>query len=516
MKKIYHLIITLILILLLISTYNLKFNYLKLNSRNKKIVVINGFDTEKIAKFFNPVNYFVIELTKPNLELSLGNNILIDIYISKFNIDTFDNTSFINNIEHVIKIIKPNGKIINFNSDRLLNNIYINEYFKEKALYNYRKKICFSVINIDASVGHDVINFITDNNWNVLTGRTFLSSRINGKQIGYYLDLEYPYLNTNTLIKKIIANKFNGENVIKPNIKEQELTVYSNSQNILINKLSQNHNIDTSYIQFHSGIISFLERMVPVFVPKNHEIISWQMNYLEQIGKSRKIIHTKSIINNHWAEPDYEQILSNITSLTRMIYLVAPLNKKQFDNFINNVPFNIPILIDFCYNEFIINPDNIKMEDYLQNSNTIICINSFSKFYGLPGIHLSYSISKKDINTIISNYFHYPLNSFYEKLVIQSLDESYINSVRSYYNEQRNKIISILSNKTQNYWFEFPNTIVIEIKGKTESYIIKYLESIKLSNYYAVSKNDFVNLIKLFLSTSNNNTKIINKIMEIL
>ena len=102
---------------------------------------------------------------------------------------------------------------------------------------------------------------------------------------------------------------------------------------MLTTKLAQNYKIEPCYINLHNGIFAFLEKMISVFVPPKHQIISSQMGYLNTIGRDRTIINISPIIKikNKWTEPNYEQILKSINSMTRMIYFVGPLNKKSFD-----------------------------------------------------------------------------------------------------------------------------------------------------------------------------------------
>ena len=286
--------------------------------------------------------------------------------------------------------------------------------------------------------------------------------------------------------------------------------MYSNTSGLLANKLAEIHHVQSNQIEFHNGIFGFLETMVHIFVPESYEIICWQMNYLEFIAKARKAIHINSIISEQITKPDYSQLLDKITSKTRLIYLVGPLEKISFDNFIKAVPINIPVIIDFCYDSFISNPENIKMEDCIKYKNYILGINTFSKFNGLAGIHLSYSIGHNEIQTIISNHFHYPVNLFYEKLALKSLDTTYVNKVKQYYADQRNKFIKLLTENKIPYWFELVNTILIDISKLNKDKIEKNLSKTGLSNYYKIVANN----IKIFISTDEINTKLINQIIS--
>jgi len=469
-----------------------------------QVVVITDLNFTDLRKYFDSANYSAISLTEWK-----KNKIPLDIFIN------FQNES-INNIENIIKYTKPTGKIINFINEKSnqLGNYTLKKYFEQIAETYYSISIGFCTINLDGentTINSHTINFILNNNWNVLTSRVFTNKKINEKSTGYLLGLTQDYKSSDTLAEKIIANKFNGETIIKPDINETELTMYSNTSGLLANKLAEIHNVQSNQIEFHNGIIGFLETMVRVFVPESYEIICWQMSYLEFIAKARKAIHINSIISEQITKPDYSQLLDKITSKTRMIYLVGPLEKIQFDNFVKTVPINIPVIIDFCYDSFISNPENIKMEDCIKYKNYILGINTFSKFNGLAGIHLSYSIGHNEIQTIISNHFHYPVNLFYEKLALKSLDTTYVNKVKQYYADQRNKFIKLLTENKIPYWFELVNTILIDISKLNKDKIEKNLSKTGLSNYYKIVANN----IKIFISTDEINTKLINQIIPL-
>ncbi len=551
------------------SLQNLGSEISKFFNSDEYLVITHGTKTQ-LNKNNHISNNFAKEIEIKQFVETIRKNYgekSIDIFInswfdsSNFNLDYQININVNNSIKlinQIIPLMKVGGKIVNISSafdeyqvnDELLNNYLlvkssIDKYFKIKSMEYYKDSIGFITLKIDSTYNTNLtrkrlpginkstnfqelkpsIDFIIENNWNTLTGREFYSSRIAEKKLGYYLELEYPRIDNNSLNKQLITNVYNGESVIEPDIKDKELCVYSNNQNLLITKLSQIYKVEINYINLHHGIFTFLEKIISVFVPPKHQIISSQMGYLNIIGRDRIIINVNPIKDKHtkYYQPNYEEILKSINSMTRMIYFVGPLNKKLFDTFISQVPFNIVIIVDFCYDGFIISNDNIKMQDYLTVPNTIITINTFSKFYGLPGIHLSWSIAKKDICEIITNYFHYPINLYYEKIALEVLNNTqYLDKVRKYYDYERNKLIQILDSNKINYSFEFPNTIVIEktIGIKTSKFdneyeVAQFLAQTGLHYYYRVTRENLIIKIKLFINKSKNNDELIKKIIEI-
>lgn len=473
---------------------------------SKKQVVTNDLNLSLLAKYFNPDKFEIQSLSewKKNLKP-------FDIFINwgKINIGNIEQE--LRQIDSLSAHAKPQGKIINITEDKSnkLGNYILVKYLEELSDKYYVDSIGFCNINLDVPFDSETIEFIVDTKWNVLTSRVFSNKLIKTKFSGYLLGLTELYGKTNLLIDQVAKNKFNGETVIIPDIEPKELSVYSNNSGLLANKLAEIHNVKPEQIQFHNGIMGFLQLMVPVFVPEAHDIICWQMDYLTRIAKGRNVIHVESIIKNSNATPNYEQILSKLSSKTRMIYISGPIGKTAFDEFLKAVPENILVLIDFCYNGFSNDKTHLEMFDCVQYKNYVIGINTFSKSNGLAGVHLSYSIGHEHIQTIISNYFHYPVNLFYENLAVKALEPNYTNRVKSYYKTQADKMSKVLEENKIPYWFELVVTLVVDISKLSKDKIIENLNKNGLDNYWKISGNH----IKIFLSTDQNNTQLINSII---
>ena len=112
---------------------------------------------------------------------------------------------------------------------------------------------------------------------------------------------------------------------------------------------------DTEFTEIHS-----IKKLVDIFVPKYQEIIvqnpTW--SYLKLVALENKVTLKYTIFKkkNNILEIKYNNILSNLNTKTKMIYLSSPnivsgqhINKKEFDDFITKIPDNILILLDQRY-----------------------------------------------------------------------------------------------------------------------------------------------------------------------
>ena len=337
---------------------------------------------------------------------------------------------------------------------------------------------------------HICFKYLLDINWKEITGKIITSSSIMDGSVSKLFDSGYLY-NEDTIYSTInesqTKNKILGENLIKmsDNInplirsKNWNFTKYATNKGKLKKILAKKYKVDTKNICFHNGTVSFLDKMIKLLVDKNHEIItpenSWGIIDVLAGNQNKNIIRTHYKIKNNFIEPNFDSIVESINSNTRLIYLISPINKKEFDMFLSKIPKNLPIIIDFCYNEFYpekLNPSIsdetiINMGDYL--SKNIISVNTFSKFYSIPGLNLSYSVTNEKISQMIEQHFHYPISNLTEEIAITALeDKNRNNEAINYYNNERNRISKLFKSKKIKFFFTYQNATYIKTKFKLE------------------------------------------------
>ena len=360
---------------------------------------------------------------------------------------------------------------------------------------SYKSKLTDTILNKKILLKnprelHTCFKYLLDINWKEITGKIITSSSIIDGSVSKLFDSGYSY-NEDTIYSTInesqTKNKILGENLIKmsDNInplirsKNWNFAKYATNKGKLKKILAKKYNVDTENICFHNGTVNFLDKMIKLLVDKNHEIItpenSWGTIDVLVGNQNKNIIRTHYKIKNNFVEPNFDSIFESINSNTRLIYLISPINKKEFDMFLSKIPKNLPIIIDFCYNEFYpekLNPSItdetiINMGDYL--SKNIISVNTFSKFYSIPGLNLSYSVTNEKISQMIEQNFHYPISNLTEEIAITALeDKNRNNETISYYNNERNRISKLLKSKKIKFFFTYQNTTYIKTKLKLE------------------------------------------------
>lgn len=101
---------------------------------------------------------------------------------------------------------------------------------------------------------------------------------------------------------------------------------------------------------------------------------------------------------------DLTAMLKAITSKTRVIFVCTPNNptggivtQQQIDNFLDEVPKNILVVIDEAYVEFNRDKNAIDGISTMKAHSNVGVLRTFSKAYGLAGLRVGYFVGPKNI-----------------------------------------------------------------------------------------------------------------------
>lgn len=486
------------------------------------------------------IEYLCYDLSKKDNITKFNNEIKtkykkIDILINNFydssneeDISYQINTNLTNTIlltKMLSKNINTGGTIINISSGVSRNVQYGNNFIstytiikdsieKFTKIYSsklYPKKISITCLRIDDSYKSkltnkflknytlknpneivECLNYIISKKWNETAGKIIKSSSLINNSIVSLLDTEYNLADYdfNTLFKQ--DKKILGENCIgmSKNIStllndKTDFTKYVSYTGELHKYLASKYKVHSNNILFHKGTINFLDKIINLFVKDEHNIIissdTWGVFTTLSNNNNKRIVKVPYKIKDKYIIQDFDRITNSISSHTRMIYLIAPIFKKDFDKFIKNISSNLIIVIDFCYNDFypyLLNNENpiIDMGNYINSKNKIIGVNTFSKFYSLPGINFSFSIANSKMNDYIKPHFHYPVSNFIELISLYALTDAKRNTFTvNYYKNEKNRIINKLNKLKIPFYNAYQNYILI-FTNKSKEKINKLLE----------------------------------------
>ena len=231
----------------------------------------------------------------------------------------------------------------------------------------------------------------------------------------------------------------------------------------LLELLSHKNKISKDNIVLFRTENDALIKILDIFVPKNQEIISenpyWQNLVLYSKDKNIHVTYIDLKIIEKKTEVSIDDLLSYVNERTKLIYLSSPniasgqtISKGMFEAFLEKVPDNIILLIDQRFFELSRNKETLNALDYIENHN-IVVLRSFSNFYGIESLTISYLMCNAKLSKIIHSKTHiYEIDKLSEKLAVMSLqDNEYKKYVLDKMEKEYNKVISKLDTNNIEY-----------------------------------------------------------------
>ena len=113
---------------------------------------------------------------------------------------------------------------------------------------------------------------------------------------------------------------------------------------------------------------------------------------------------------------DLPAMLTAITAKTRLVFVANPnnptgsfLTAKAIEQFIEQVPENVVIVVDEAYNEFLTPEQQYNAVDWVRRFSNVVVSRSFSKAYGLAGLRIGYGIAQNNLTDLL-NRIRQPFN----------------------------------------------------------------------------------------------------------
>lgn len=129
---------------------------------------------------------------------------------------------------------------------------------------------------------------------------------------------------------------------------------------------------------------------------------------------------------------DLDSMAKNITDKTRMIFITNPNNptgaiikKDAFERFCAKVPDRVVLVLDEAYIEFATDAQCMMGRDYIDGSQPVVVLRTFSKAYGLAGLRVGYGLMNKDIAQILNRVrMPFNVNSLAQAAALAVLDDA--------------------------------------------------------------------------------------------
>ncbi len=171
----------------------------------------------------------------------------------------------------------------------------------------------------------------------------------------------------------------------------------------LVAKIASKFGKNPDQIICGHGVDSLLGYILCAFTRENDEVLTSDGTFIGIYVNVRKLGRKLSLVPLKNYTYDLEAIGSSISPQTKIIYLANPNNptgtiftKKQFEEFIADVPEDILVILDEAYTEFVSkDPEFPNGLDY--DYDNLIVTRTLSKTYGLAGLRVGFAAGPEKI-----------------------------------------------------------------------------------------------------------------------
>ena len=164
--------------------------------------------------------------------------------------------------------------------------------------------------------------------------------------------------------------------------------------------LSRKLKLKPNLFVFGNGSDELIDIIIKTFVSEDENIITANITFLEYQILSQVYGRRLIKVGLRNFTYDLKGILKAINKKTKVVFIANPnnptgtyVNKKQLDEFLNQVPAHVIVVLDEAYDIFIDVADFPQGLKYFKKGN-IIVLKTFSKSYGLAGLRIGYAVAR--------------------------------------------------------------------------------------------------------------------------
>ena len=173
-------------------------------------------------------------------------------------------------------------------------------------------------------------------------------------------------------------------------------------------KIAEHHGVGTGNIIMNAGSGETLRVAGIAFLRHEEKVIGVEPTfttvYRAASGIDADVIE-RSLL------PDYTQDIDDLIRVTKrnyrdvgLVYVCNPNNPTgvvvpdaDIRHLLDNIPEDIPVLIDEAYHHFVQDPAYATAVPYIKEGRKVLVTRTFSKIYGMAGLRLGYGIAPEEM-----------------------------------------------------------------------------------------------------------------------
>ena len=282
-------------------------------------------------------------------------------------------------------------------------NEYLDSFFNKSTIFE-RQKFNVYILKKHYPSFIDVLTLLMKQfNYNVFANSNIVISQT-AKQIYREKIIDYSPLERSIIDLSLTENPLGCSKRIYALLNDpkwiKEIALYPSGfrKNKLISYISETNKLLPDNVIIDRGASGVLDLVISTYLNQGEQVmipsLSFPYIYFSIIRSGGKIKFTE-MVGFHI---DFESILNNITSKTKMIIICNPNNptglfetKEKILNIVENV--SCLVVIDEANGEFV----KESLVPYVNKYHNLIVVKSFSKIYGLASMRIGYGLASEMI-----------------------------------------------------------------------------------------------------------------------
>jgi histidinol-phosphate aminotransferase len=188
------------------------------------------------------------------------------------------------------------------------------------------------------------------------------------------------------------------------------------SGHVLVRKLAEKFNVSPENVVIGNGSDDIISMLTQTFLNPGDEAILPKPSFLmyEIAVKTADAVPVSVPLKSLFI--DLDGMREKISNRTRMIFLCNPNNPtgavigaRELEEFINDIPAGIVVVVDEAYIEFARDSRCISAIRHATDKSAVVTLRTFSKAYGLAGLRVGCGIMAREIAGLL-NRIRQPFN----------------------------------------------------------------------------------------------------------
>lgn len=210
--------------------------------------------------------------------------------------------------------------------------------------------------------------------------------------------------------------------VLKPKL--DGLSYYPDGNGFALKKaLANKLGVTEASITLGNGSNEILELVARTFLAPGRDVIFSEHAFAvypivaQAVGAAARISAANPVSHAMPYGHDLAAMQALVSEKTRVIFVANPNNptgtwlcSNELENFIQNIPDDIIVVIDEAYFEYVEEDEYPDTLQWVSHHPNIIVTRTFSKIYGLAGLRIGYSISSPEVADLL-NRVRQPFNT---------------------------------------------------------------------------------------------------------